>query len=194
MIVVEPPSPITDYLTCSSGIPAAALDPVTMTLSNVQMHLHALINSSTILLGRLLESDPYNFRTYPGLAWLITREWLSRNIQYHGCGGHNPEEDACACVDLLKAEIKNRPRFGGFWADYEPIMARITQSRVQWARTVIVYPGSLGAWDGTSATAPAMTVACADNAEVLDRLLGPPSRHELIFGRLIGLADALGYA
>ncbi|KAH9177999.1 hypothetical protein EDB89DRAFT_1296406 [Lactarius sanguifluus] len=56
MIVVKPPSPITDYLTC---FPAAALDPVTMTLSDVQTHLHVLTNSSTILLGQLLESDLY---------------------------------------------------------------------------------------------------------------------------------------
>ncbi|KAH8989798.1 hypothetical protein EDB86DRAFT_3195286 [Lactarius hatsudake] len=87
-----------------------------------------------------------------------------------------------ACIYLLKAEIKNRPRFGGFWADYEPIMARIAQSR------------AAPAPDGTSATAPAMTAACANNAEDLDRLLGAPSHHEFIFGRLMGLADALGYA
>ncbi|KAH9037467.1 hypothetical protein EDB85DRAFT_1936257 [Lactarius pseudohatsudake] len=211
MIVVKPPSPITDYLTCFSGIPAAALDPVIMTLSDVQTHLHALVNSSIILLGRLPESDLHglqlSYLRCIGIAILfyhprgrplkpgLTRELLGRNIQDHGCGGHNPEEDSCAsaCIDLLKVEIENRPRFGGFWADYEPIIARIAQSRVKWARTVIFYLGSLGAWDGTSATAPAMTVACANNAEVLNRLLGAPSCHELVFGRLMGLADALGF-
>jgi RNA exonuclease 1 len=33
--------------------------------------------------------------------------WLSRTIQDRGPGGHDPEEDARACVDLLKAKIKN---------------------------------------------------------------------------------------
>ncbi|KAH9983579.1 hypothetical protein BJV77DRAFT_1072756 [Russula vinacea] len=41
----------------------------------------------------------------PGLAWL-TRKWLGRTIQDRGPGGHDPEEDARACVDLLKAKIK----------------------------------------------------------------------------------------
>ncbi|KAH9055868.1 hypothetical protein EDB83DRAFT_2521205 [Lactarius deliciosus] len=161
MIVVKPQSLITEYITCFSGIPAATLDPVTMTLSDVQTRI---------------------FTRWASTSQAGTDMAYTRVARDHGCGGHNPEDDSCACIYLLKAEIKNRPRFGGFWADYEPIMARIAQSRVKWARTVIVYPGSPGAWDGTSATAPAMTVACANNAEVLDRVLGTPSRHELIFG------------
>ncbi|KAH8977723.1 hypothetical protein EDB92DRAFT_2108477 [Lactarius akahatsu] len=167
-----------------------------MTLSDVQTHLHALINSSTILLGRSLESDLhalqlsylrcigtailfYHPRGRPlksGLTWLA-REWLGRIYRIMGV--------AAQSRGLM---------FGGFWADYEPIMARIAQSRIKWARTVIIYPGSPGAWHGTSATAPAVIVACANNAEVLDRLLGALSRHELILGRLMGLADALGLA
>ena len=42
----------------------------------------------------------------PGLAWL-TRKWLGRTILDRGPGDHNPEEDARACMDLLKAKIKN---------------------------------------------------------------------------------------
>lgn len=81
---------------------------------------------STILLGHSLESDlralqlahprcidtallfhhPRGRPLKPGLAWL-TRKWLGRTIQDRGPGGHNPEEDAQACVDLLKAKIKN---------------------------------------------------------------------------------------
>ncbi|KAH9047746.1 hypothetical protein EDB84DRAFT_1434650 [Lactarius hengduanensis] len=191
-----------------------------MTLSDVQMHLHALINSSTILLGRSHESDLhalqlsylryigtailfYHLRGQllkPGLTWL-TREWLRRNIQDHGCGGHNPEKDSFACIDLLKARLRilmvfpaKGPGSGGSGR----IMSRSWRasrnrgSQVKWARMVIVYPGSPGAWDGTSTAAPAMTVACANNAQVSDRLLGAPTCHELIFGRLMGLTDALG--
>ncbi|KAH9031827.1 hypothetical protein EDB84DRAFT_1578712 [Lactarius hengduanensis] len=69
---------------------------------------------------------------------------------------------------------------------------RIAQSRVKRARTVIVNSGSPGAWHGTSATASATTVACANDAEVFDRLLGAPGCHELIYGRRMGLVDALG--
>jgi RNA exonuclease 1 len=50
----------------------------------------------------------------PGLAWL-TRKWLGREIQAAGGGmgvgglegGHDPEEDARACVDLLRKKIEN---------------------------------------------------------------------------------------
>ncbi|KAH9037475.1 hypothetical protein EDB85DRAFT_607082 [Lactarius pseudohatsudake] len=46
--LVKLPRPITDHLTCFSGITAALLDSVTMTLPDVQTHLYALINSSTM--------------------------------------------------------------------------------------------------------------------------------------------------
>jgi RNA exonuclease 1 len=42
----------------------------------------------------------------PGLAWL-TLKWLNRTIQDRGLGGHDPEEDALACVDLLEVKVKN---------------------------------------------------------------------------------------
>ncbi len=42
----------------------------------------------------------------PGLAWL-TKKWCGREIQNRGEGGHDPEEDARACIDLLKKKIEN---------------------------------------------------------------------------------------
>jgi RNA exonuclease 1 len=205
----------------------------------VQAHLRTLITPSTILLGHSLESDlnalklsharcidtalifhhPRGRPLKPGLAWL-TRKWLGRIIQDRGPGGHNPEEDARACMDLLKAKIKNGafltclscrdrvdeftglgPGYGEFRADFEPILARIARSRSRnrasnggHTRTAIVDHGNPGAWHGTSATAPVTTVSCANDTEVLDGLIGALDSHEFIFGRLMGLADALGCA
>ena len=90
------------------------------------MHLLIPIQPSTILLGRSLEADlralklshgrcidpallfhhPRSRPLKPGLAWL-TRKPFGRIIQDRGPGGHNPEEDAPACMDKLKAKVNN---------------------------------------------------------------------------------------
>jgi len=62
------------------------------------------------------------------------------------------------------------------------------------AYTAIVDRGNPGTWHGKSPTEPATSVACANDAEVLDGLLGTLDAHEFVFGRLMGLADALGCA
>jgi len=140
--------------------------------------------------GRLLK---------PGLAWL-TRKWLGHTIQDRGLGGHDPEEDARACIDLLKAKIKNGSGYGEFRTDYEPILARIARSHSrshgpngEGVRTAIVDHGKPGAWHGTSASVPATTVPCTNDTEVLDGVLGVLDAHEFVFARFMGLADALGW-
>jgi RNA exonuclease 1 len=50
------------------------------------------------------------------------------------------------------------------------------------------------AWHGTSVTAPATTVLCANDVEVLDGLIRALDSHEFIFGQLMGLTDALGFS
>ncbi|KAH9178006.1 hypothetical protein EDB89DRAFT_1902083 [Lactarius sanguifluus] len=179
-----------------------------MTLSDVQTHLPALINYSTILLGRTLESDlhalqisylrcigtailfhhPRSRPLKPGLAWL-TRMWPGHPMQDRGPGGYDPEEGALhpAATKLTKFPAKS-PGSGRI-----TILARIARShsRVKWARTVIVDPG---VWHGMSAIAPAMTVACANLCERcggVDELLGVLDSHEFVFGRPMGLADTL---
>ena len=57
---------------------------------------------------------------------------------------------------------------------------------------MIVDHGNPGAWHGTSASAPATTVPCTTDAEVLEGILGALDTHEFVFARLMGLADALG--
>lgn len=92
------------------------------------------------------------------------------------------------------------PGYGEFRADYEPILARIARSQSHTrsggdsggARAVIVDHGNPGAWHGASASAPATTVACTNDAEVLEGVLGALDSHEFVFARLMALADALG--
>ena len=48
--------------------------------------------------------------------------------------------------------------------------------------TAIVTHGNPGACHNTSVTAPAMTVTCANDADVLDGLLGALDSHEFVFG------------
>ena len=91
------------------------------------------------------------------------------------------------------------PGYGESRTDYEPIPARITRARCcspngGSARAVIVDHGNPGAWHDTSASAPATTVPCTTDAEVLDGILGALNTHEFVFARLTGLANALGCA
>ena len=57
---------------------------------------------------------------------------------------------------------------------------------------MIVDHGNPGAWHGTSPSAPATTVPCATDAEVVEGVLGALDSHEFVFARLMTLADALG--
>lgn len=52
----------------------------------------------------LLYHHPRGPPLKPGLAWL-TKKWCNRDIQNHGVGGHNPEEDARACLELVKKKL-----------------------------------------------------------------------------------------
>ena len=111
-----------------SGITEEALRDVTTTLEEVQSHILSVLSASPtpILLGHSLESDlkalkichplcidtaviyhhPRGKPLKPGLAWL-TKKWCGREIQNRGEGGHDPEEDARACVDLLRKKVEH---------------------------------------------------------------------------------------
>lgn len=118
-------------LTCYlrwSGITAEALAPVTTTFDEVQSHVLSLLSVSPtpVLLGHSLEFDlkalkichpriidtaliyhhPKGRPFKPGLAWL-TKKWCGREIQNKGEGGHDPEEDARACMELLRKKVEN---------------------------------------------------------------------------------------
>lgn len=209
--LVKPAKPIQDYLTRWSGITAEALDPVTTTFAEVQAHILSVLSASPtpILLGHSLESDlkalkichphcidtaviyhhPRGRPLKPGLAWL-TKKWCGREIQNRGEGGHDPEEDARACVDLLNKKIENGPGFGEFKIDMESIFERMGRARGGSITTAVVDHGNPGAWHGSKATT---VVACNTDGEVLDALLGAIPSHSFVFGRFTGLASALGW-
>ena len=126
--LVKPTKPVTDYLTRWSGITPEVLARATASFAAVQAHVLSVLSASPtpVLLGHSLESDLHALRIChprcidtalvfhhprgrplkPGLAWL-TKKWCGREIQNRGEGGHDPEEDARACLDLLKKKVEN---------------------------------------------------------------------------------------
>ena len=181
-----------------------------------------------ILLGHSLESDlkalkichprcidtavifhhPRGRPLKPGLAWL-TKKWCGREIQNRGEGGHDPEEDARACLDLLKKKVDNGtsciklsdiehlhthfthagPGFGEFKVDFESIFERMSRARNGAVSSIVVDHGNPANWHGSKATT---TIACKTDDEVLEGLLGAIPSHTFAFGRFTALADALG--
>ncbi|KAI0697772.1 hypothetical protein BC835DRAFT_1269867 [Cytidiella melzeri] len=209
--LVKPTKPITDYLTRWSGITAEAMAEAYTTFEQVQAQVLSLLSASPtpILLGHSLESDlralkichprcidtavifhhPRGRPLKPGLAWL-TKKWCGREIQNRGEGGHDPEEDARACVDLLKKKVANGPGYGEFKVDFESIFERMARARRGTVSSVVVDHGNPASWHGSKATT---TVACQSDDEVLEGLLNAVSSHTFSFGRFTALADVLGW-
>ncbi|EGO25969.1 hypothetical protein SERLADRAFT_369315 [Serpula lacrymans var. lacrymans S7.9] len=209
--LVKPAKPITDYLTRWSGITEEALAPVTTTLTQVQKHLLTILGPSSgptsILVGHSLESDlkalkichprcidtaiiyhhPRGRPLKPGLAWL-TKKWCGREIQTRGDGGHDPEEDARACLDLLKLKVQNGAGFGEFRTDYESIFERMARAVGRGGpgtiRSAVVDHGNPSAMHGSKANT---VIPCTNDAEVLEGLLQSVPGHEFAFGRFTGM-------
>ncbi|KAI0092376.1 ribonuclease H-like protein [Irpex rosettiformis] len=209
--MVKPTKPITDYLTRWSGITAEAMEGATTTFQEVQAQVLAMfsVSPTPVLLGHSLESDlkalkichplcidtavifhhPRGRPLKPGLAWL-TKKWCGRDIQNRGEGGHDPEEDARACLDLLKKKVANGPGYGEFKVDYESIFERMSRARNGVVSSAVVDHGNPASWHGSKATS---TIACTTDQEVVEGLLSTVPSHTFTFGRLTALADAQGW-
>ncbi|TFK50197.1 ribonuclease H-like protein [Heliocybe sulcata] len=215
--LAKPQKPILDYLTRWSGITADVLADVTTTFTEVQSEILSLLSTTPtpILLGHSLESDlktlkmshPYCIDTAvlfhhprgrpfkPALAWL-TKKWCGRVIQARGEGGHDPEEDARACLDLLKKKIDNGPGYGEFKTDFESIFERMARSSGRAGagggpiRSAVVDHGNPASMHGAKATS---TVACKTDEEIFEGVQRVIPDHQFVFGRFNALADALGW-
>ncbi|KAL1750700.1 hypothetical protein FB107DRAFT_223404 [Schizophyllum commune] len=214
--LVKPAKPILDYLTKWSGITEESLAPVTTTLAEVQADIVRFLTPKDapmpILMGHSLENDlralkichplcidtalmyhhPRGRPLKPGLAWL-TRKWCAREIQARGEGGHDPEEDARACVELLHRKLEYGPDYGTFRVDWESIFERMSRSTKFNAggagRAAVIDHGNPALHGAKASTA----VACTTDEEVLSGLLEAIPSHKFIYGRFTELADTLGW-
>jgi RNA exonuclease 1 len=194
-----------------SGITPEALATATHTLATVQAHLldpaNNLITPNTILLGHSLECDlsalkikhPHCIDTsvifqHPkgppykqGLKFLAGR-FLNREIQNAQGSkvGHDSEEDAKACVDLLKAKLAYGPEFGVVPQETESIFERLARNK---NTTLVCDHGNPLTWYGAKATT---VVQCESDQQVVDGLKAHVGSHELSFGRLMALQKSLG--
>jgi len=187
--LLSPPAP-NPFSTSSSAVPTASPTP--------------------ILLGHSLESDlkalklchPYCIDTAviyhhprgrplkPGLAWL-TNKWCGREIQTRGEGGHDPEEDARACLELLQKKLEYGPTFGEFKIDYESIFETMARAKGGdgRVRTAVVDHGNPSAMHGKTATS---SIGCSSDEEVLEKMLEVIPSHQFVFARFTELADVQG--
>jgi len=134
--------------------------------------------------------------TKPSLKWLAQR-WLGREIQAQGQTvtdgktgqevvvlGHRPEEDARACVSLVKLKVEQGIAFGKTNENKASIFQRIKAAGMSTA-----YVGGAANSYGTLAT----TAVDCEEDQVLDNVAKLLQTHDFVFGRVHFLADKLGW-
>jgi len=198
-----------------SGITSEKLARATHTLSSVQVDLvtgpNPLFKPHTILLGHSLECDltalkirhplcidtaiifkhprgpPYK----PGLKWLA-QKWMNKEIQ-NSANGHDSEEDARTCVELLRLKMANGPEFGSFADTTESIFERMNRhadilTKVS-RKTAYCDYGNPRTGPGAKATT---AVKCTSDDEVVDGMIKSVDDHDFVFGRMMELAHVQG--
>ncbi|KAM7419663.1 hypothetical protein PAMA_016654 [Pampus argenteus] len=124
--LVKPENRILNYLTKFSGITAAMLRPITITLRDVQAKLRMLLPRDAVLVGHSINNDLVALKLiHPHVidtSLLYRRQFgqrfklkvlaetvLKRQIQTEERKGHNPTEDALAALELAQYFIKTGP-------------------------------------------------------------------------------------
>ena len=96
-------------------------------------------------------------------------------------------------MELLRLKVQNGAGFGEFKMDYESIFERMARASGRGGRgtvrSAVVDHGNPGVMHGAKATT---AVGCGSDREVLEGLLQAIPAHEFLFGRLTGIADAMG--
>lgn len=126
--LVRPDRKVIDYNTRFSGITAEDMDGVTTTIRDVQAVLLSLFTEKTILIGHSLESDlvavkiihdtvvdtavvfPHRLGPpYKRALKTLMAEYLKKIIQ-DDVGGHDSQEDAISCMELMQWRVKEDAR------------------------------------------------------------------------------------
>jgi len=123
---VQPKGRVLDYNTKFSGITVDSLRNCKKTFNQVQNDLVNLISSKSILIGHSLESDlialrllhsnvvdtsvvfPHKNPDYKKALRTITQMYLGVTIQSQEREGHDPTEDAVACIKIMRKKVEEK--------------------------------------------------------------------------------------
>lgn len=180
------PQPIDNPFSSKKGVVGREPTPILLGHS-LESDLNALrMRHPLVIDTALLFHHPRGRPLKPGLAWL-TKKWLGREIQTRGEGGHDAQEDAFACVELVKRKMKEGDGWGTFKMDWESIFERM--GRGGGVRSAVVDLGNPGVMHGSRATS---CIGCKSDEEVYEGLVDVIPSHRFVFGRFMALANALG--